>query len=57
MLRGLIAEGKDWSKYVPEATYRFILENGIDQRIKKLIEEEEINKVEISEEENGVDHE
>ena len=41
MLRGLIAEGNDWSQYVPEATYNFILENGIDQRIKKLIEEAE----------------
>ena len=37
MLRKLMAEGGQWSQYVPAATYKFITENGIDKRIAEML--------------------
>ena len=34
MLRECIVKGEEWQEFVPAASYRFILENGIDKRIK-----------------------
>ncbi len=34
MIRGFIARGEDWRVFVPEATHRFVVQNGIDKRIK-----------------------
>ena len=35
MLRQYITEGKDWSGFVPPATYRYITQKGIDRRIRE----------------------
>ena len=35
MLRQYITEEKDWSGFVPPATYRYITEHGIDLRIRE----------------------
>lgn len=37
MLRQCIFDGSDWSEWVPEATHRYILENGFDHRIRDLM--------------------
>lgn len=37
MLRQRIADGEDWSQYVPHATYRYIIDNKIDLRIKAMM--------------------
>lgn len=37
MLRQCIAEGKPWEAYVPPATYRYITEHHLDDRIRDLI--------------------
>ena len=34
MLRQHIVEDKPWKQYVPNATYEYIVANGIDKRIK-----------------------
>ena len=34
MIRGCIVNGEDWREFVPPATHCFVLENGIDKRIK-----------------------
>lgn len=36
MIRRRIISGEDWSEFVPNATHRFILDHGIDHRIKML---------------------
>ena len=35
MLRGLITEKKEWRRYVPDATDEFVLNHGIDERIRQ----------------------
>ena len=35
-VRNCIASGWDWEHLVPKSTYRYIMEHGIDQRIKEL---------------------
>ena len=35
MIRRLITEDGDWAQFVPGATYRFIREQGIDERIRQ----------------------
>ena len=35
MIRGLITENGEWRRYVPGATYEFIFNHGIDQRIRQ----------------------
>ncbi|MBR3972828.1 MAG: nicotinate-nucleotide adenylyltransferase [Oscillospiraceae bacterium] len=34
LIRQCIMEGRPWLEYVPEATYRYVIDQGIDQRIK-----------------------
>jgi len=36
MIRRLISEYRPWAQLVPPATYRYILSNGIDARIKRM---------------------
>lgn len=36
MIRECIMAGKPWQQYVPNATYHYILDHGIDQRIKAM---------------------
>ena len=36
MIRGLIQAGREWSQFVPPATYRFIREQNIDERIVNM---------------------
>ena len=38
MIRQCMLEGKSWKQYVPNATYEYIVANGIDKRIVKLME-------------------
>ena len=42
-VRNLIYKGEEWSKNVPNFVYRYIKENKIDERIKKLIEDDNKN--------------
>lgn len=41
MIRSCIMEDRDWSGFVPNATWRYVREQGIDRRIRKLQEEVE----------------
>lgn len=36
MIRQCIVSGQDWRDYVPPATHRFVLDHGIDERIRIL---------------------
>lgn len=38
MIRRRIMEEKSWNEFVPDATYRFVVEQGIDQRIRHTAE-------------------
>lgn len=40
-IRKNIQEGKQWKQYVPNAVYKYITENKLDERIKKFLDEEE----------------
>lgn len=40
MVRKCIVEERDWKQYVPEATYQYVREQGIDLRIKRGYEVE-----------------
>lgn len=37
-IRKRIADGKDWKAFVPEEVYQYIQQNGIDKRIRRLLE-------------------
>lgn len=39
-VRKCIQEGKEWKQLVPNFVYHYIVENHLDKRIKKLLEEE-----------------
>jgi len=37
MIREKIAKGESWEEYVPAATYKYIIDNAIDLRIKEMM--------------------
>ncbi len=43
-VRKCIQEGKEWKQFVPKFVYHYIKENGLDQRIKSFLDEENENK-------------
>ncbi len=39
-VRKCIQDGRDWKEYVPNFVYNYIIDNGIDKRIKKFLDED-----------------
>lgn len=39
-IRKCIQEGKEWKQYVPNFVYKYIINNGLDKRIKEFLDEE-----------------
>ena len=39
-VRKKIQDGEEWKQYVPDFVYQYIIENKLDERIKKLLDEE-----------------
>lgn len=42
MIRKRMVQGLSWKEYVPEATWHYIVDHGIDQRICKMMENKQI---------------